>query len=24
MSKGIVPSLLPMLDKLCATQSKGC
>jgi hypothetical protein len=24
MSKGIVPALLPMLDKLCSTQQKGC
>lgn len=24
MSKGIVPPLLPMLDKLCSTQNKGC
>ncbi len=24
MAKGIVPPLLPMLDKLCSTQNKGC
>jgi hypothetical protein len=24
MTKGIVPALIPMLDKLCATQKKGC
>jgi hypothetical protein len=24
MSKGVVPALLPMLDKLCSTQQKGC
>jgi hypothetical protein len=24
MSKGIAPPLLPMLDKLCSTQHKGC
>jgi len=24
MSKGVVPALLPILDKLCSTQQKGC
>jgi hypothetical protein len=24
MAKGVVPALIPMLDKLCSTQQKGC